>query len=230
MKRAAIILLLMWAVVLAGGAALLSLGCTSAPRGAYSSPLVRAEHEAAVSLRVTCRVPALDHAAVVFLGSGAAVGANRAVTARHVVDCVAGPLVGVLDRIEVTRRDGASATFVPESVGLGEDDDIAVLLGPSNFFAEWAEVADEDLRIGDVVCAVAAEPLPARSCGEVTALRGAEGRWMGAGYALFQATVVPGNSGGAAYDARGRVAAIVVARAGGGGGIYLASRWRWRVP
>jgi S1-C subfamily serine protease len=151
-------------------------------------------------------------------GSGVIVSSDGyALTNNHVIKGA--------DRVEAMLHDGQVASA--EIVGADPDTDLALLrLGRGTFTA--AELGDSDeLKIGELAVAIG-NPLGLQStvtAGIVSALRrtlrGESGRMI-EDVIQTDASLNPGNSGGALVDARGQIIGINTAMIGGAQGICFA--------
>ena len=171
-------------------------GVVPAPRG-YASEIDRLEYEASVRLMVVC--PDMSPRA----GSGIAVSARHVITARHVIDCDGEGPRQILARL----AGGSSVLAGVERVLVGPAADAALLVaeGFAAPFRGAVGVLELDApRIGARVCVIAGGSSPSQSlreCGYVA------GVWES--LIAISTRIVPGNSGAAAWDDRGRAIGIV---------------------
>ncbi len=178
---------------------LYQLACVSARNGFVRQQTAQTDY----SVKVTVRCDGKDYGA----GSGVLIGGRYALTAEHVVDCP-----GRMS-IVVSSALGAREAFIDKKWSAR---DIARLrmIGPTDDFwgAHRPHIAPLEER--DVVCTAVRSPQIGSACGWITGvyplqrLKSTDGTFWSR-TTTFNAEVAPGNSGGALYNAKGDLVALV---------------------
>lgn len=199
-------------------------GCAGTPgRGRtdrYVDESTQTMFEASVQLRVGC----WDGRSAA--GAGVAVTPRHVITARHVVEAC-GPEE---PRVIVGRVGTRAVEMVVEEAAIGVDAVRLVVVGVGEPFRTWATPDPTPARLGQDLCAVVGDGrsgVAVLKCGRVFAV----GRdWFGAAVPF-----VRGNSGGALFDAAGRVRGVLSRGQTDPGGerfgvAVAAAAWRKLVP
>lgn len=200
----------------------------------YLTPKDRVMYESSVRLAITC--PGGGEQS----GSGFAISPRHVITAAHVITC--GSLNAPISIVALLRT-GVVVDMEVDAVDRGAD---AARLRPALLkrpFAYFSEVRLTPLKVGEYICSIGGDNpnvFGVKKCGFVTVVGVCQydycDSWMPSSklphWFHSSIPVVPGNSGSAVFDARGRVVGIVNTwwgsynREQGGGHFGVFSWWK----